>query len=57
MNFKPNFKKKEELKAEKPTYEPIKKYMVNVTDLITFHPDQPIQEAIDLILEKSSQYK
>ena len=52
MNFKPNFKKKEELKAKKPTYEPIKKYMVNVTDLITFHPDQPIQEAIDLILEK-----
>jgi len=52
MNFKPNFKTKEEIAAETPKYEPIKNYMVNVNDLITFSPDQGIHEVIDTILQK-----
>jgi CBS domain-containing protein len=52
MNFKPNFKTKEELSAEKPKYEPVTNYMVSVGDLITFRPDQSIHDAIDLIISK-----
>ncbi len=52
MNFKPHFKSKEEIKAEKPKYELVTKYMVGVNDLITFRPDQSIEDAIDLIIEK-----
>lgn len=52
MNFKPNFKTQEELNADKPQYELISKYMVSVNDLITFRPDQTVEEAIDIIIEK-----
>ena len=52
MNFKPNFKTKEELSADQPKYEPVTNYMVSVGDLITFSPDQTIQDAIDIIIEK-----
>ncbi|HNP08145.1 MAG TPA: CBS domain-containing protein [Cyclobacteriaceae bacterium] len=52
MNFKPNFKSKEELSAEQPKYELVTKYMVGVSDLVTFSPDQTIQEAIDIIIDK-----
>lgn len=52
MNFKPNFKTKDSATAEIPQYEPIKNYMVNVNELITFRPDQGIHEVIDAILEK-----
>ncbi|MCB0488086.1 MAG: CBS domain-containing protein [Cyclobacteriaceae bacterium] len=52
MNFKPNFKTKEDIKAEQPKYEPVTNYMVNVADLVTFKPAQTIQEAIDIIIEK-----
>ncbi|MEP2669390.1 MAG: CBS domain-containing protein [Cyclobacteriaceae bacterium] len=52
MNFKPNFKSKEELSAEQPKYELVTKYMVSVGDLVTFSPDQTIQEAIDIIIDK-----
>ncbi|MCB0492644.1 MAG: CBS domain-containing protein [Cyclobacteriaceae bacterium] len=52
MNFKPNFKSKEELSAEQPKYELVTKYMVSVGDLVTFSPDQSIQEAIDIIIDK-----
>lgn len=52
MNFKPNFKTKEEVQAEQPKYESVTKYMVGVNDLVTFRPDQTIQEAIDIIIEK-----
>lgn len=52
MNFKPNFKTQEELNADKPQYELISKYMVGVNDLITFRPDQTVEEAIDIIIEK-----
>ncbi len=52
MNFTPNFKTKEELSVDQPKYEPVTNYMVSVGDLITFSPDQTIQEAIDVIIEK-----
>lgn len=52
MNFKPNFKTKEELNADQPKYEPVTKYMVLVGDLVTFSPDQSIQDAIDIIIDK-----
>ncbi|MGB4971708.1 MAG: CBS domain-containing protein [Cyclobacteriaceae bacterium] len=52
MNFKPNFKSKEELSAEQPKYELVTKYMVSVGDLVTFSPDQTIQDAIDIIIDK-----
>ncbi|GAB1445477.1 MAG: CBS domain-containing protein [Cyclobacteriaceae bacterium] len=52
MNFKPNFKTKEELRADQPKYEPVSNYMVNVNDLVTFSPDQTIKEVIDIIIDK-----
>lgn len=52
MNFKPNFKTKEEISANQPKYEPVTSYMVGVNDLITFSPDQTIEEAIEIIIEK-----
>ena len=52
MNFKPNFKTKEELSAGQPKYELVTQYMVGVSDLITFRPDQTIEEAIEIIIDK-----
>jgi CBS domain-containing protein len=52
MNFKPEMKSKEQLAAEQPTYELASKYMVKASDLITFKPDQSIEEVIDVIIEK-----
>ena len=52
MNFKPNFKTKEELSANQPKYESVTKYMVGVNDLVTFRPDQTIEEAIEIIIDK-----
>jgi predicted transcriptional regulator len=52
MNFKPEMKSKEELMAALPTYESVSKYMVKAKDLITFGPDQSIEEVIDIIIEK-----
>ncbi|HCM76735.1 MAG TPA: inosine-5-monophosphate dehydrogenase [Cytophagales bacterium] len=52
MNFKPNFKTKEDTKGDQPKYELVTKYMVAVSDLVTFTPDQSIQEAIDIIIDK-----
>ncbi len=52
MNFKPNFKTKGELSADQPKYEPVSNYMVNVSDLVTFSPDQTIKEVIDIIVDK-----
>ncbi|MEK6780776.1 MAG: CBS domain-containing protein [Bacteroidota bacterium] len=49
MNFKPEFEKKNPHEAN---YETIEKYMVPLNHMITFKPDQSIQEAIDIILEK-----
>ncbi len=51
MNFKPNFTK-EDTKASEPKYELVTKYMVSVNDLIAFKPDQSIQDAIDIIIDK-----
>lgn len=48
MNFKPKF----ESNPDKPTYESVVKYMVPARDLVTFSPDQTIQEVIDIIIEK-----
>jgi CBS domain-containing protein len=48
MNFKPQF----ESNTEKPKYESVIKYMVQAKDLVTFSPDQTIQEVIDIIIEK-----
>ena len=52
MNFKPEMKSKEQLAAEQPTYELATKYMVRASDLITFKPDQSIEEVIDIIIAK-----
>lgn len=52
MNFTPNMKTKEEINAEKPKYESVAKYMVPIAKLITFTPDQSINEIIDIIIEK-----
>jgi CBS domain-containing protein len=48
MNFKPTFETKNPLVAE---YEPILKYMVPLNNMITFGPNQPIQEVIAKIIE------
>ena len=53
MNFTPEMKTKEQLAAEQPKYELVTKYMVRATDLITFRPDQSIEEVIDIIISKS----
>ena len=52
MNFTPNMKTKEEINAEKSKYESVVKYMVPIAKLITFTPDQTINEIIDIIIEK-----
>lgn len=52
MNFKPEMKSKEELASTLPKYELVTKYMVRSTDMITFRPDQTIQEVIDIIIDK-----
>lgn len=52
MNFTPNFKTREELSVDQPKYEPVTNYMVSVGELIAFSPDQTIQDAIDIIIEK-----
>lgn len=52
MNFKPEMKSKEQLAAELPKYESVTKYMVRASDLITFKPEQLIEEVIDVIIAK-----
>lgn len=52
MNFTPNLKSKEQIDAELPLYESIAKYMVQLNNLITFMPDQSIEEVIDIIIER-----
>lgn len=52
MNFKPNLMSREEVNATLPKYESIEKYMVRLKDLITFRPDQDINEVIDIIINK-----
>jgi CBS domain-containing protein len=52
MNFKPEMKSPEELAKDLPKYELVTKYMVRSSDMITFRPDQSIQEVIDIIIEK-----
>lgn len=52
MNFTPNLKSKEQINAEMPRYESVKAYMVELKNLITFRPDQPIDEVINMIIEK-----
>lgn len=52
MNFRPNLKSKEQIEAELPKYESITKYMVQAKDLITFRPDQDINEVIEVMIEK-----
>ncbi|MDH5603282.1 MAG: CBS domain-containing protein [Cyclobacteriaceae bacterium] len=47
-----NFKSGTSQKAKQKDYETVEKYMVHVSKLITFSPDQTIAEAIDIILEK-----
>jgi CBS domain-containing protein len=49
MNFKPEFEKKH---PYDPNAESIMKYIVPLTQMVTFKPDQNIQEAIDTIIEK-----
>ena len=48
MNFKPTFEAKNVKEAE---YESILKYMVPLNNMITFNPNQPIQEVIAKIIE------
>ena len=52
MNFKPVMKTKEEMEAGQSKYESVTKYMVGAGNLITFNPDQTIQEVIDIIINK-----
>jgi CBS domain-containing protein len=52
MNFKPHFKSKEEMDAERPRYETVVNYMVQAHNLITFSPDQSIYEVIDTIIDR-----
>ncbi len=52
MNFKPEMKSKEELASGKSKYELVTQYMVRSSDMITFSPDQTIQEVIDIIIDK-----
>jgi CBS domain-containing protein len=52
MNFKPELKTKEELAGSQPKYESVTKYMVRASDMITFSPEQSIQEVIDIIIDK-----
>ena len=47
-----NFKSGTNDATKKQGYETVKKYMVHVSKLITFSPDQLVSEAIDIILEK-----
>jgi CBS domain-containing protein len=49
MNFTPVFEKKS---LHDANYELIEKYMVPLNHMITFRPDQSIQEAIEIILDK-----
>lgn len=49
MNFKPEFEKKN---LHEANYELILKYMVPLSHMTTFKPDQSIREAIATILEK-----
>ena len=49
MNFKPNLSKSG---GDEPKYDTVDKYMVSVTELVTFSPDQNIVDVIDIILEK-----
>lgn len=52
MNFTPNIKSKEQLKAEEPRYESVLNYMVQLKNLVTFRPDQDINEVITIIIDK-----
>ena len=49
MNFKPAFETKNPQTAD---YELIDKYMVPLNNMITFTPDQSIQEVIKIIIDK-----
>jgi CBS domain-containing protein len=48
MNFTPKF----EPPPAGITYEPVTRYMVPATNLVIFHPDQLIDEVIDIITNK-----
>lgn len=48
MNFKPTFETKNPQEAH---YESIVNYMVPLNSMVTFRPDQPIQEVIAKIIE------
>ena len=52
MNFTPNLTTREQENATLSRYESIEKYMVRLKDLITFRPDQDINEVIDIIITK-----
>ena len=52
MNFKPEMKTKEQLAAELPRYESVTRYMIPMSRLITFSPEQLIEDVIDIIIEK-----
>ena len=52
MNFKPEMKTKEQLAAELPRHESVTRYMIPMSRLITFSPEQLIEDVIDIIIEK-----
>ena len=52
MNFTPNMKSKEQLESALPKFEPVKNYMVELKNLVTFRPEQNIFEVIEIIIEK-----
>jgi CBS domain-containing protein len=49
MNFKPVFETKNPHEAQ---YELVEKYMVPLNNMVTFRPDQSIQDVIKIIIDK-----
>jgi CBS domain-containing protein len=52
MNFTPPLKTQEQLNERLPKYESVLNYMVPLKGLICFHPDQDIDDVIDVIIEE-----
>lgn len=52
MNFRPELKTAEELAGTQARYESVTQYMVHASNMITFSPEQSIQDVIEIIIDK-----
>lgn len=52
MNFRPELKTTEELAGTQARYESVTQYMVHASNMITFSPEQSIQDVIEIIIDK-----